>query len=206
MKNEKLDDFLFDLEYYCWHKPKEWYYNIKNYISNRILFNKVLWDWRAWDSAYQVDLFKFGLEQLAKSIENGIEEPISRGKKVAAINKLITELSRDVEDEAFNKVYTNHDFNTRIDEEGTLHFDAMNQEDAQKLHNEYIKLCEKEHKKQFDTIFRIIRGQSHAEQTKAQDALIEKLSPEEKEASQKQGFYNQWAEAFDGTGIFGWWE
>jgi hypothetical protein len=35
----------------------DWYYNVKNYLRNFILFNKMAYQWRPWDSSHTIDVF-----------------------------------------------------------------------------------------------------------------------------------------------------
>lgn len=78
---------------------RELYYKLKWYFKNLFLFQKQLWYWRPWDYKYQMELFAFGLDQLANAMENGSEERTSANKKIAACRELSRQLKRDVEDE-----------------------------------------------------------------------------------------------------------
>ena len=61
---------------------RDWWIDIKWYFSNLKLFQPIIKSWRSWDYQYQVDLFVFGLTQLANTMESyGYEEEKSRDKK-----------------------------------------------------------------------------------------------------------------------------
>lgn len=101
IKNQSIFEDISDFFVYTiWNNGiKENYWKIKWYFKNLILFQSVLWTWRPWDSQYQMDLFAFGLDQVANAMENGNEERTSANKKIAACNELSKQLRRDVENE-----------------------------------------------------------------------------------------------------------
>lgn len=206
IQNEsKFQIFVDKLKFYLIDKPTDLYYNIKWYIKNRILFNNILKEWRPWDSYYQVMLFKFGIEQLCECIKNGHEEDLSRNKKVEAMKKLITELSRDVEDEVFKNVYgENYDFGLYVDSSNNAHF--SNTDKNKKLCKKYEELLYKEENKHFNTIFSLIKGQDRKKLEKEQAEQIENLQGIDKENNKKDGYYSVWVNLFDGSGIKNWWD
>ena len=75
------------------------YYNVKHYLHNLRVFQKQLWTYRPYDYVFQEELFAFGLGQLKQAIINGNEERTSANKKIAAIDELIFQLNRNVEEE-----------------------------------------------------------------------------------------------------------
>lgn len=77
--------------------------NVKWYFRNKRTFRRTLWNWRPWDYAFQMELFAYGLEQLADAIDHGYEVRESAEPKVAAIKQLVNELRRDYEDEVLEK-------------------------------------------------------------------------------------------------------
>lgn len=85
----KLKDVWFNIEYYTYYVPRDWYYNIKYFIKNLIFFRKELWHYRNWDFGHNIDLFAKSLTGLANQIENGNEEERSAKKKVNAIKELV---------------------------------------------------------------------------------------------------------------------
>lgn len=93
------EDITNNLYYYFRMKPRDWYFNIKWGIKNYILFSKQIWNWRPWDGRFQEDLFAFGLEQVKKAIENGNEERASANKKIKALEEVIFQIRRDIDDE-----------------------------------------------------------------------------------------------------------
>ena len=79
-------------------RTREWWINTKWYLSNLRTFRPILKEWRSYSYTYQVDLFKFGIKQLAEAKEYyGNEVPESRHKRIEAMNALIKEIERDYE-------------------------------------------------------------------------------------------------------------
>lgn len=94
---EPITDFF---EYTIWKNGiRDLYYNLKWYFKNLVLFQKQLWTWRPWDYQFQMELFAFGLDQVANAMENGSEVRESANKKIAACKELSRQLRRNVEDE-----------------------------------------------------------------------------------------------------------
>lgn len=189
-----------ELEYRCWIVPRDFANRIKRYVKNRILFDKLIRTWRPWDYSFQVELFTFGIEQLRNYIENkGNEEDFSRMKKVMAMDALLKEIKRNVFDEAFNSVY-GEDWLTR----------GLDNDD--KKRRKFNRLRDKMRHEHYKDIARILEGQNSEELSKKVDENISKfihddsIPEEEKIHAQREGYYKQFAEAFDGTGIEGWWD
>lgn len=99
--NEKLKDLMWDIRYYIYTVPKDYYYKVKWFFSNLWRFRKILWRHRTWDYIYCVDLFADSLEWLKNAIEKGHEEERSAIKKVNAIKELVNLLRHCVDDSEF---------------------------------------------------------------------------------------------------------
>lgn len=82
-------ELWWDIKYYCWNIPSEWYYNVKWFFGNLWRFRKILWNYRTWDFSYCNELFAESLEWLAHTIENGHEEQRSANKKAKKIKELV---------------------------------------------------------------------------------------------------------------------
>lgn len=151
---EKLKDLMWDIRYYVYTVPKDYYYKVKWFFSNLKRFWTTLWEYRTWDYAYSFILFADSLEWLATQIENGLEEERSVKKKVAAIKELAS-LIRDLIDE--------NDFGLNYD-------DFRNVEEFNK---EYIKKRDE----CLNKIHRIIKGQDQCDTLRFEnyDEWVEKF-------------------------------
>ena len=86
---------------YFW---KTLYYDVKWGVINLFTHFKVVWRSRPWDFNYPLAIFKFKLEQLSKSVENGWEEEISRDKKVKDMKRCIELINHKLEDDYIDRV------------------------------------------------------------------------------------------------------
>lgn len=175
---EKVKDFFV---YSIGLNVRDWWNSIKWYFSNLKRFQPVIKSWRYWDYQYQVDLFVFGLKQLADAIDRyGHEEDVSRKKKVAAIKSLIAEIERDYQDDV----------------------DSRNEDSYAKYYERYYAALKRTRKAHYDKIFKLIIGQDEYKLHQMVKAKYEALSEEEKE---KFDYFSSYVELFDGSGIEGWW-
>lgn len=169
-------DILFNIKYYLWEKPKDWYYNMKWLLKNLWNFRKELWNFRSWDFGYCVEMFARSLELLSDQIKNGHEEQRAATKKSYAINELVLQL---------RKLSNDNDFGCFDD-----FFDGNKLTVSSEEYNEeYTKRREEV----LNRIIRILRGQ--------EDKDFEGVCPYFDYED-----YNKWVEKFDGTGYGGWWE
>ncbi len=172
------------LKYDAWRFGiRDTYYNVWWFFHNLKVFWKTLWEWRSWDYSYINDAHIMMLGQLADQIKNGYEEDRSANLKYLAIQSLISELKRDVEDEAW-----------KIKEQKKL------------SNEEYDKLYDGLVNEHFKKIFRLMRGQDGD----TVDALLQPLKDDFKKTHGREPnpheSYDMWTSVFDGTGIGGWWE
>lgn len=176
---EKIKDFFV---YSIGLNVRDWWNSIKWYFSNLKRFQPVIKSWRYWDYQYQVDLFVFGLKQLADAIDRyGHEEDVSRKKKVAAIKSLITEMERDYQEAV----------------------DSRNEDSYAKDYERYYAELKRTRKAHYNKIFKLIIGQDEDKLNQMVKAKYEALSEEEKG---KFNHYEAYVELFDGSGIEGWWD
>lgn len=171
-----MKDLWFNIKFYLWEKPKDWYYNVKWFFKNLWRFRKQLWNYRTWDYSYCVGLFADSLEWLSEQIKNGHEEERSATKKSFALNELVMLL---------RKIYDDDDFGCMNDFFDGEHITVSGDE----YHKEYMK----RRNKVLNRIQRIIKGQD--------EKVFESLKD-----SDIVDHYDKWVELFDGTGYEGWWE
>ena len=189
-----------------------WWYDTKWFFRNIRKFLKLAKDWRPWDYNYQVDLFKFGLTELADYMDRyGHEVDVTRTKKIAAIRELVEELGRDYEDEVSEK-YGRHDaFGESVKqiveyEDGSVMFDFKEDEETKKKEKEYEEAVVQARKEHYDKIHRLIVGQDMEQLYEESNAKFAALPPEEQEDPHYTKRHEIYAELFDGTGLEGWWD
>ena len=199
---ERVKDFF---EYNIGWAISEWWNNIKWYFSNLKRFHPIIRTWRSWDYQYQVDLFVFGLEQLANTMEyHGNEEEKSRNKKIAAIKSLIDEIKRDYVEET-EKHFNQDKYLKRIVKysDGSVLFNYEDTEAKLKDAEKYNNALKKARKAHYNKIFKLILGQDNDKISQMVKEKYESLSEEEKKNFDS---YDAYVELFDGSGIEGWWD
>lgn len=134
-------ELWWNIIFYCWTIPKNYYYNVKWFFGNLWRFRKILWNYRTWDYYYCNNLFADSLDWLAETIKNGHEETRSANKKVTAIKELSSLLRNLTNDNDFG-----------------LEEPFINKEISTSEYNERYKHARKEY---LDRIYRIIYGQEH---------------------------------------------
>lgn len=194
-----------------WTARDEWY-KMKWFLRNFRKFLRLAKTWRPWDYRYQVDLFKFGLTELADYIDKrGNEEDVSRTKKVAAITKLIAELDRDYEHEVYEKYHRHEQFGKDVKkiveyEDGSVSFSFNEDEETKKRDNAYKNAVVKARKEHYKTIFDLILGQDFDKLWKEVDKKFAELPEDEQKDPNQTKHYEIYAQLFDGSGIEGWWD
>lgn len=194
-----------------WTTREKWR-NMKWYLRNIRKFLHLAKEWRPWDYRYQVDLFKFGLTELADYIDKrGNEEDVSRTKKIAAITKLIAELDRDYEHEVYEKYHRHEQFGKDVKkiveyEDGSISFSFNEDEETKKKNEIYNKALIKARKEHYNTIFKLILGQDNEKLWKEVDKKFAELPEEEQKDPHQTKHYKIYAQLFDGSGIEGWWD
>ena len=54
------------------HRRPDWYWAIKNYKRNFMLFNKLAWNYKSWDSHFSIEVFAKLLEDNARCCKDGL--------------------------------------------------------------------------------------------------------------------------------------
>lgn len=198
--------FVYRIGWRC----RDLYYNTKWYFHNLKVFQPVLKTWRSFDYHYQVDLFKFGIQQLANAMEYyGSEETTSRVKRIEAINKLIREIERDYEEDVRERL--NYDFQDAAKvvkfSDGSVMFENDVREERRKETENYFAEIKKERKAHYQKIFDLIIGQDNDELAEKIQKRLAEIPAEEKENVDESELYNKvYYELWDGSGIEGWWD
>ena len=206
---EKLKDFW---KYKIAWRTRDWWYDTKWYFSNLKRFQPVLKSWRSFDYQYQIDLFKFGIEQLCKALDQyGNTEENERNKCISAMKALIAEIDRDYEEELRERL----GYDLMASGKVTLYADGStcmhgdeSKEHKQKSKKFYTELA-KERKRHYQKIFDLIIGKDVEDLEKEYKKRVKALTPEEKALPSEELFELKrkiWDEINDGSGIEGWWD
>ena len=200
---EKVKDFFV---YTIGYNVRDWWIDTRWYFSNLKRFHPMIKSWRSWDYKYQIDLFVFGLKQLANTIERyGHEEDVSRNKKIAAIKSLIAEIELDYQDAVDKRFSSIHSYFGKIVKysDGSVAHICTDEEAYAKDRERYHAALKKARKAHYDKIFKLIVGQDDDKIGQMVKAKYEALSEEEKKEFDS---YAAYVELFDGSGIEGWWD
>ena len=204
----KVGDFF---KYRIGWRLRDWWIDTKWYFRNLRTFQPILKEWRSYNYHYQVDLFKFGIKQLAEALEYyGNEVPESRHKRIAAMNELIKEIDRDYEHDLKEKM--NYDYLSKSEKvvkysDGSISFQSEDTEEEKRKTEEFYKALVNERKEHYNKIFSLIIGQDDDEIKKEVERRIAAISEEEKQSISKSELYHQvYNEVWDGSGIEGWWD
>lgn len=190
-------------------RTRDWWWNTKWYFHNLKTFQPVLKEWRSFTYHYQVDLFKFGIEQLIKAKEYyGIEYRPDAEKRIGAMKALIAEIERDYEEDVRERV--NYQFRNggRVTKyaDGSICFHNDNEEYNKQTHN-YFEEVRKERKAHYQKIFDLIIGQDDEWISQEVDRRIAAMPKEEKKAILEDELrYKVYMEVWDGSGIEGWYD
>ena len=199
---EKVKDFFV---YSIGWNVRDWWINTKWYFSNLKCFQPIIKSWRSWDYHYQVDLFVFGLEQLANTMEYyGYEEEKSRNKKIATIKELIDEIKRDYEVEVDER-FPRDEYLEKIVKysDGSVSFKYKDDETVEKDKERHTNALKKARKAHYNKIFKLILGQDNDKLNQMVKEKYESLSEDEKKNFDS---YDAYVELFDGSGIEEWWD
>jgi len=204
----KVKDFV---KYRIFWRTRDWWYDTKWYFRNLWRFQPILKEWRSFSYQYQVDLFKFGIDQLAEALdEYGHEVEESRNKRVEAMRELIKEIDRDYEEELKEKMhYNHHDKKEKVIKyaDGSVSFESFPTEEQKKRTSDYYKALRQERINHYNRIFNLLLGQEEEVIAKEVKARIAAMSEEEKKTMPESELYHKiYNEVWDGSGIEGWWD
>ena len=192
-------------------RTREWWINTKWYLSNLRTFRPILKEWRSYSYTYQVDLFKFGIKQLAEAKEYyGNEVPESRHKRIEAMNALIKEIERDYEQDLRDRM--NYDSSSKATKvvkysDGSVSFKYDETDEEKQKTEQFYKALAEERKVHYNKIFSLIIGQDDESIKEEVDKRITAMPEEKIQSMSKNDLYRQvYNEVWDGSGIEGWWD
>ncbi len=190
-------------------RTRDWWWNMKWYFHNLRTFQPILKEWRSFNYEYQVDLFKFGIEQLIKAKEYyGNEYPADAEKRIGAMKALIAEIERDYEEDVRERLNYKHRNGGRVTKyaDGSVCFHNDNEEHNKQTHI-YFEEVAKERKAHYQKIFDLIIGQDSEWISQEVDRRIAAMSEEEKQSIPENELRHKvYYEVWDGSGIEGWYD
>lgn len=209
MKVEFKDTFFESLEKLAWYDTKLWKVweffrrGLPTFFKNIYRFRKELYNHQWWDYRYTLEILHRSLVIMEKEISvKGMEEDISRNKKVAKMQRAIQLLKNRLDDnyveQAEEKLGELHQspFEFELTEDGLYRL-KDNETKEQTIHNRKVfKLAQTIDDKEWEELWIIFKGQNRNQYKKL---LKEKTSEE----MLKHNFWNDW---FDGSDMRGWWD
>jgi hypothetical protein len=207
MKVEFKDTFFESVQKLVWYDTKLWKvweairYSIPGFFKNVWLFRKELYSHRWYDYRYSLELLHRSLTIMVDKLEkDGMEEDISRGKKVTKIKRAIELLDNRLNDNYIEQAEK---------ELGELHLNPMefeptdegnyrlidNDTKEEREHNSRVfKLASTIDDREWRELWNIFKGQSILDYKKHLKTL-----PKEEQATA----WNSW---FNGSDMRGWWD
>lgn len=210
MKIETSDSFLESLEKLAWYDTKLWKVwefftrGIPTFFGNIWKFRRELYSHQWWDYRYTLEILYRSLSIMVVKLEkNGIEESISRGKKIKAIKRVLELL-----DHKFNQDYVDRaelklgkanwkPFEFEPTENGLYRLVDKDTPAERKHMKRVFQYASKLENDEWAEIWETIGGnQSMAEYRK----LLKDKTPEELRNS------DIWSNWFNGSDMRGWWD
>lgn len=194
-----------------WNFRDRWH-DIKWFFKNLRKFLKLANEWRPWDYTYQVDLFKFGITELANYMERyGHEVEVVRSKKIQAMRDLVDEIEHDYEGELNERFKDTRHFGDDVKqiveyEDGSVMFDFNDNKERNEKTKEYYEALSAERMNHYSKIFKLILGKSDRYLQHEVEERYKALPEEEQNDPDWTKRYDIYAELFDGSGIEGWWD
>ena len=190
-------------------RTRDWWWDTKWYFYNLKTFQPILKEWRSFNYEYQVDLFKFGIEQLIKAKERyGNEYSVDAEKRIGAMKALIAEIDRDYEEDVRKRTNYNYRNGGRVTKyaDGSVCFHNDDEEHNKQTHN-YFEEVAKERKVHYQRIFDLIIGKDQEWINQEVERRIATMTEEEKRSIPENELRHKvYYEVRDGSGIEGWWD
>jgi len=190
---------------------RDWWHNMRWYFSNLKRFHNILRTWRSFDYSYQIDLFKFGIQELAKAKKyygNEYEEHCN--KKIEAMNALVAEIERDYEEDVKQRLNYDYKSKGKVTKyaNGDVCFHGDNSKEREKEAKRYYTEVAKERKLHYQKIFDLIIGQDNDDIEKEIRKRFNALQDKPKKGTPEYSklYTKFWNEVWDGSGIESWWD
>ena len=194
MKVETSESFFESLERLAWYDTKLWKVwefikiTIPRFFKNIWRFRKELAQHEWWDYRYTLEMLYRSLSIMVVKLEkDGIEEDVSRGKKVVKIKRALELLKHKLDDDYTERIEAEYgelilhdwEFEEVPDKPGFSRL-VDNDTPAERKHNRMIfKEAHKLEDKEWIELWNILKGTKYSK---------------------------TWGDAFDGTDMRGWWD
>lgn len=166
-------------------------YDIPRGIKNIFYFWNVVWNYRSWDYANSLKLFRKSLIPLKDAIEKGTEVKAIRDKKVKKIERVI-EILDNITDDKYIEI-AEHILGYEVNINYKLNEEP---EDVSDLNDAIYNLASDIEKKEWDELYRILKGQDATHFTMILDRS------DNKNPNQWRSMWEKW---YDGSGLPHWW-
>lgn len=166
-------------------------YDLPNGIKNILFFWKEVWNYRGWDSSFQLRLLAKSLGPLADQLEIGNEVEVTRLKKVEKIRRAIEILNHQANDNYIE--LAEKQLGLSVD---CTHMFEESPKEIEEVNKKIFDLSDILEKDQWDELFHILKGQDHREYVKLVDIDREK---EDRDP-------DLWENWYDGSGMKHWWD
>jgi hypothetical protein len=207
MKVEFENTFFESVEKLVWYDTKLWKVwefirrGIPTFFGNIWRFRKELYSHQWWDYRYTLEMLHRSLTIMVDKLENdGIEEDVSRGKKVAKIKRAIQLLNNRLNDnyidqaeKELGELYSNP-WEFEPTEDGNYRL-IDNDTKNEKAHNVRVfKLASTIDDREWRELWNIFKGQSILDYKKH----LKTIPKEEQE--------DEWNKWYNGSDMRGWWD
>jgi hypothetical protein len=207
MKVEFKDSFFESIEKLAWYDTKLWKVwefirrGIPTFFGNIWRFRKELYSHQWWDYRYTLEMLHRSLTIMVDKLENdGMEEDVSRGKKVAKIKRAIQLLNNRLNDnyidqaeKELGELYSNP-WEFEPTEDGNYRL-IDNDTKNEKAHNVRVfKLSSTIDDREWRELWNIFKGQSILDYKKH----LKTIPKEEQE--------DEWNKWYNGSDMRGWWD
>lgn len=166
-------------------------YDLPNGIKNILFFWKEVWNYRGWDSSFQLRLLAKSLSPLADQLEIGNEVEVTRLKKVEKIRRAIEILNNQANDNYIE--LAEKQLGLSVD---CTHVFEESPKEIEEVNKKIFDLSDILEKEQWEELFHILKGQDHGEYVKLVDIDREK---EDRDP-------DLWENWYDGSGMKHWWD
>ncbi len=207
MKVEFKDTFFESVEKLVWYDTKLWKVwefirrGIPTFFGNIWRFRKELYNHQWWDYRYTLEMLHRSLTIMVDKLEiYGIEEDLSRDKKVAKIKRAIQLLDNRLNDNYIEQAESilgklpDNPFEFKKTEDGNYRLVDNDSKEEKEHSRKVFKLAQSIDDREWRELWNIFKGQSILDYKKH----LKTLSKEQKETA-----WNEW---FNGSDMRGWWD
>jgi hypothetical protein len=207
MKVEFKDTFFESIKDLVWHDTKLWKVwecltrGMPNFFKNIYRFRKELYNHQGWDYTYTLQMIHRSLIIMRDNLKtNGIEEPISRAKKINKIQRAIKLIDNRLNDnyidqaeKELGELYSNP-WEFEPTEDGNYRL-IDNDTKNEKAHNVRVfKLASTIDDREWRELWNIFKGQSILDYKKHLKTI----------PTEEQG--DEWNKWYNGSDMRGWWD